>query len=207
MAILERLSQNLNILMKRARVTTNVLARQTNIPASTIKKLRNSSNINPTLSTLIPIANYFSLSIERILHDDFSMNSTLSITKPDVYHLPIITWEESIHWPHKKQASKYKEIITEYRFSELAFALRIENNEYMPFPCHSILFIEPSMQPLNNDFVLTYINEQTPTLKQFLQEDGGTWLKSLKISNHIMPIKEDSRILGVVVEYRHFLKS
>jgi SOS-response transcriptional repressor LexA len=207
MAILERLSQNLNILMKRARVTTNALARQTNIPASTIKKLRNSSSINPTLSTLIPIANYFSLSIERILHDDFSASSTTSITKPDVYHLPIIAWEESIHWPHKKQTTKYKEIITEYRFSELAFVLRIENNENMPFLCPSILLIEPSIQPTNNDFVLAYINGQTPTLKQFLQEDGSTWLKSLKISSHILPIKNDSRILGVVVEYRHFLKS
>lgn len=166
--LLERLSENLNILMKRGRVTTNTLARQTNIPASTIKKLRNSSNINPTLSTLIPIADYFSLSIERILYDDFSVNAMGLIVKPDIYQLPVISWEESILWPQSNDIFRHKKIITEQKFSEQAFALFLNNNDHSLLPGNSFLLIEPTMQAVNNDLVLVYVPESIPVLKQLL---------------------------------------
>ncbi|APS44778.1 hypothetical protein AVI51_15375 [Piscirickettsia salmonis] len=62
------LSKNLKQLMLQADVDSSELSQHTNLTISTINRLRSgSSSVNPTVTTLIPIANYFGVSIESLI--------------------------------------------------------------------------------------------------------------------------------------------
>ncbi len=66
----EKLCKNLNMLMTEARLNAGELSRRINLPASTIKKIRTHHHSNPTLSTLAPLAKYFSLTISQLVGDE-----------------------------------------------------------------------------------------------------------------------------------------
>lgn len=200
--MLENLSKNLNLLMSKRRVTTNMLARQTGIPASTIKKMRARASTNPTIATLVPIANFFSVSLEILVHG----NPTY---KPvdEVGVLPVISWEDAIKWPITHYNSMASCIASEDTFGQNAFALRVETQDWTTFSMGSLLLIDPSVQPDHGDFVVIYKTDQLkPTLKQLYLEDESVWLKSVAITNNIIRLTSEYRILGVVVEYRNQLK-
>lgn len=46
-----------------------VLSKHTGVPYTTIARLRNSPNSNPTSSTLRPIAQFFDITIDQLLGD------------------------------------------------------------------------------------------------------------------------------------------
>ena len=66
----EKLCENLNFLMTKNVLNASELARSTGLPASTIKKIRNHDNPNPTLATLRPLAQYFSISLSQLIGDE-----------------------------------------------------------------------------------------------------------------------------------------
>ena len=49
--LLKKLSDNLNLLMAQSRISASELARNINLPATTIKRIRNQDPVNPTLSS------------------------------------------------------------------------------------------------------------------------------------------------------------
>ena len=42
------------------------------VPLSTIKNIRTGVNVNPTIETLIPLANYFNVSLDDIVQDNLA---------------------------------------------------------------------------------------------------------------------------------------
>src|SRR5437868_1736736 len=99
----EKLSNNLNLLMSEARLNAEELSRRINIPASTIKKIRNNKDANPTLLTLSPLAKYFSLTISQLIGDESFPETRLKgayiINHSALTHIPLITWNEALTWP------------------------------------------------------------------------------------------------------------
>ncbi len=65
--MLKNLSDNLNLLMARSRLNSSELARLTGLPATTIKRIRNNEHSNPTISTLLPIAKQFSITLSELV--------------------------------------------------------------------------------------------------------------------------------------------
>ncbi len=63
------LADNLHKLMSNTRLTASELGRHLNLPAATIKKIRTGENKNPTITTLIPIAKYFNITISELIGD------------------------------------------------------------------------------------------------------------------------------------------
>src|SRR5260221_5503522 len=95
--MLKNLSENLNWLMSKARINSNELARQTGLPATTIKRIRNLDTANPTVSTLIPIANFFAISISELLGCvESHSNKTIQHVKSKINSIPLLTWRECI---------------------------------------------------------------------------------------------------------------
>ena len=56
--------------MVEVHISADELARRTGIPASTIKKIRNNNSPNPTLNTLLPLAEYFAVSLGQLVGDE-----------------------------------------------------------------------------------------------------------------------------------------
>src|SRR5688572_30667176 len=100
----EKLSDNLNLLMAEVHISADELSRRTGIPASTIKKIRNRYNPNPTLATLIPLAQFFSVTLGQLVGDEpLPENRLQGLHQNNVImsqtNLPIISWQEAITWP------------------------------------------------------------------------------------------------------------
>ena len=113
----EKLSQNLNLLMAEARINAEALSRHISLPASTIKKVRNNNDSNPTLSTLTPLANYFSLTISQLIGDE-PFDEEHMYLKPVTqrYNISIFTAEHCLlgvvveYKKHLKTAAKNKRL-------------------------------------------------------------------------------------------------
>lgn len=206
-AMVEKLSENLDLLMTKNRLTASKVASQTGIPASTIKKIRCRVITNPTLATLIPLANFFSVSLEEMIFGEVLKSSEmLNHHKVRINKLPIINWVDAIKWPNVS-SSNYPLIISENNFTSNAFALQIYTENWHLFPLNSLLLFEPTVEPKNSDFVLVHRSEYAePTLKQFLNEDESVWLRSINISDNIVQFTNLDCVLGVLIEHRKIFK-
>src|SRR5580692_3272249 len=92
------LSDNLNLLMARARLSSSELARQLGIPATTIKRIRNNEQANPTITTLIPIAQYFSISLDQLIGDESFCTTGEMRPLDELHQIPMLSWHECLHY-------------------------------------------------------------------------------------------------------------
>lgn len=206
----EKLCDNLNLLMQEARISAEELSRRIDLPASSIKKIRNFDNINPTLSTLSPIAKYFCLSISQLVGDEPLPESrekgSYQLSSEKLSHIPLISWQETIAWPATYNKS-HSTITTEHSYSKNAFALLIEEEGLENLSKGTILLIDPTIKPEHRDFVIVYKTDQKmPSLKQALFDDDQIYLKSVILGYNISLFTIEHKILGIVVEYKKNLK-
>lgn len=204
--IFEKLSANLNLLMAGARLNSNELARRTGIPASSIKKIRNNNNPNPTLSTLAPLANYFSMTVSQLIGDTaLSVNQTPLISTEAPKKAPIITWQESTQWP-QINTQRYPTISIDQPYDD-TYCLPIKDEIGAIFSRGSLVVVAPNTTPQQHDYVIFLKgNQNVPTLKQILIEDDEIFLQSLSIGSHVIKKLSEDKILGVVMECRKYLR-
>lgn len=205
----DKLSNNLHLLMADARINANELARRTGIPASSIKKIRNNDNPNPTLSTLAPIAQYFAITVSQLIGDialpSKQASSPSYSTELDSNAIPIITWDEIEAWPHISTRD-HPVIHPDRAHTQNAFGLTVTENNWGIFTKDTLLLIEPTAEPQQHDYVIIKKDKQnTCSIKQILIEDGELFLKSTQVDNYIL-LKTHETILGVIIEYRKYLR-
>jgi transcriptional regulator with XRE-family HTH domain len=200
----ETLSNNLNLLMANTRMNANELARQTGIPASSIKKIRNNNHPNPTLSTLTPIAHFFSITVSQLIGDT-SLSATPTAPNEPIKMLPIIAWDDAASWPTLTKPAAAT-IATERHYTQQAFGLSIRENINEIFSKGTVLIIEPDMKPQQHNYVIIQKDLQnSPSIKQVVIEDGKIFLKSILIDQPPILKTHEHRILGIVMEYRRIL--
>jgi hypothetical protein len=69
------------------------------------------------------------------------------------------------------------------------------------------LLVDPAIMPQQHDYVIvSKDNQVTPSLKQVLIEDDEIFLKSILIDNHVTQKNSEHKILGVIMEYRKYLR-
>jgi transcriptional regulator with XRE-family HTH domain len=207
----EILCDNLNQLMQEAHISADELARRTSVPASTIKKIRNRYNPNPTLATLLPLAQFFSVTLDQLIGNE-PLNTSLFSGRhqPDLElkcHIPILSWEESVNWP-ATQDQHHPCVTTEFKYSTNAFALVINAEEWNNLAKGTLLFIDPSLKAEHRDYAIMHKNGQkVPTFKQILYEDGQIYLKSIIPGYNITVMTPEYKFLGLVIEFKKHLKN
>ena len=206
----EKLSDNLNQLMAEIGISADELARQTGLPSSTIKKIRARSNLNPTLATLIPLAQFFSVTLGQLAGDEplpLVRLKKAARNLPDIlYHIPQLSWEDSIRWP---ATDIHPEIMltSEFHHSEYAFALQVEEDGLENLSKNTVLLIEPELTPEHRDFVIVHKDGQKmPALKQVLIDEGQMYLKPLIHGYNVITLTPEHKILGVVTEFKKHLR-
>ncbi len=206
----EKLCKNLDMLMSEAHISADELSRRIGLPASSIKKIRNQENLNPTLSTLVPLAKYFSLSISQLIGDEplpASRIKGLYQGSPEtVSHIPLLSWKEAISWPSTIN-QPHNTIATEYEYGENAYALLVEEDDWENLTRGTALLVDPSLNVDHRDFTIAYKEGQsTPSLKQLLIDEGKKYLKPVVHGYNIVPLTHEYKLLGVVTEYKKHLK-
>jgi SOS-response transcriptional repressor LexA len=206
----EKLSDNLNLLMSEIRISADELARRISLPASTIKKIRNRYNPNPTLATLLPLAQFFSVTLGQLVgNEPFPNNRMKGRYKENskaASNVPVLNWDEVLTWP-EQNARAYDTITSECAYSENAYALVVEAHDWENLFPGTVLLIDPMLTPEHRDFIVTYKQGQTqPTLKQVLFDEEQMYLKSVLPSGNIISLLPEHKLLGVVVEFKKQLR-
>lgn len=196
--------------MEEAHLNAEELSRRIGIPASTIKKVRNNHDSNPTLATLSPLAKYFSLTITQLVGDEplpkARMKGTYKIDPEKLNHVPLISWEESITWPTISNSPQFF-VSTEHQYSKNAYALLVEEDDWENLARDTALLIDPTIEVDHRDFIIVHKNGQKiPTIKQALYDEGQMYLKPITQGYNITIFTPEHKVLGVVVEYRKHLK-
>src|SRR3990167_6212407 len=119
-----QLSNNLNYLLDKKKISATKLARELNLPAATIKNIRHGDNLNPTIATLSPIAQYFSVTIGQLVGEE-SLLEKLNVGV--VLSVPLFSWEEVLRWPAAEGEQWVNFLDTDYSDS-IDFALRVNND-------------------------------------------------------------------------------
>lgn len=207
----EKLSDNLNLLMAEAGISADELGRRTGIPSSTIKKIRNRYNPNPTLTTLLPLAHYFVITLGQLVGDEplpeTRIKGSYQVNVEKLRQIPVISWEESFIWPGSIN-QEHSLISTENDYSENAYALLVEEENWENLAKGTALLIDPALEVEHRDYIIVHKQGQkTPTLKQALFDEGQIYLKPVAEGYHISILTAEHKILGVVVEYKKNLKN
>lgn len=205
----DKLSDKLNQLMISARVNASELARLTGIPASTIKKIRNCDNPNPTLTTLLPIARQFGVTLSQLIgEDDEGVKVVISESNAqEISSVPVIEWQESVSWPNI--IIKLREmVIVDVRCNRSVYALNILDSDLAGFAQHALIIVDPVVVPKHRDYVV--VNRQgsvSPMLRQLVVDDGQIYFRSLTADICLTIPSMNHQILGTVIEYRNkFIK-
>ncbi len=206
----DKLSKNLNLLMEELRISADELGRRTSLPASTIKKIRNRYNPNPTLTTLLPLAKFFSITLSQLVGQEplpkHRIKGAYKENIETICHIPVLSWEEAIAWP-KTIDQDHNTVTTEFNYSKNSFALMVEEDGWENLSIGTALLVDPSVKAEHRDFIISYKEAQSiPSLKQVLYDEGQLYLKPVVTGYNISIFTPEHRILGVVVEYRKNLK-
>lgn len=196
--MIERLSTHLRQLMQLRNINEAELARKTNIPQPTLHKILTRKTIDPRVSTLKSLTDYFKISFDELL-------TGLSIANnPNIQSLPIISWQQCLDIENllrKLTPSNWSKWITSELVSTSAFALMSKPCMEPFFIKNTILIINPNLIPQDGDVILiAYPNTDEATLRKVLI-DGPIKLLSM-IYNNIEPtlLTSDIEILGVLVK-------
>ena len=207
----KKLSDNLNLLMDEGRISADELGRRTGLPASTIKKIRNRYNPNPTLTTLLPLAQYFAITLDQLIGNETLPQTRIKglyqIDPAILHHLPILSWNEAITWPitnHKKHST----ITTEQDYGKNAYALIVEEDGWENLTKRTALLIDPTLTAEHRDFIIVHKQGQSvPVLRQALFDEGQMYLKPLVKEYNVTILTAEHKLLGVVVEYKKNLRN
>lgn len=197
--------------MRETHISADELARRTGIPASSIKKIRNNNNPNPTLTTLIPLAEYFDISLDQFVGKepipDTRIPGQYKNNIEKLKRIPIIRWKDAIIWPNVQNKDEYPKVTSEFDYSTGAYALLVEESEWENLSKGTALLVEPNLKPEHRDFVIIHKKGHiVPTVKQILHDEDQIYLKPIIAGYNITLFSDEHRILGVIVEYKKHLK-
>ena len=109
MSFKHTLNNTLEYLIKKWGVNINQLHKHTGIPLSTLKRLRLNKENNPTLASLAPIANYFSVSLDQLIGREALPKKNNK--KLSGLTLPLIHWKDILNTPKNRYYRAFSSLL------------------------------------------------------------------------------------------------
>ena len=190
------------------------LSLKTGVPTSTISRLRSPSDRSPNLSSLMPIADFFDVTISQLIGED-SINyindmDNDEITSSSKLLIPVLD-EDTIEDYINNKEIEFESISIDLPVNETSFAYLLNGNAMEPeFPDKTLLIIDPTIEPENLDFILLITtHKKKPIFRQILIEGGERYIKaSNPLFNDFNKLSNpNDKILGVMVQSRRNFKS
>lgn len=195
-----RVGQILNRLMDEKKIRVAELARRINLPQPTVHRIATGSCEHPHMSSLVPIADFFSVSVDQLKgHEPIPWLDHAS-------KVPLLTWEEVLNWQAKKDKMQSgKLILTDASVGRCGFALNVKDASMDPvFPMHTVLIVDSERQAKDRSFVIAKLdNYHEAIFRQLLLDAGDRYLKPLSpdFGQYKMTrLNNNDKILGVVVQ-------
>jgi len=188
------------------------LARQTCLPQATINRVLLGGTVDPRVSTLITLANFFKISVEQLIGaeplDQMRIHGTYCSSKEASNAVPLITWEKIANWDKLKSEINpvnHKDwIVTETRIAKDSFALKSMPSLEPIFPQDSVLIFSTAKSYLDGAYVLVNMNNNV-ILKKIIITGEGIYLEHLfKKDMPVTLLDKKYKILGYLVETRMY---
>lgn len=161
-------------LMRQRGVHASNLAKQVRVPQPTIHRLLKGKTDDIKLSTLLSIADFFSIGIEQLL----SNNPVTAKFKKDTCcrSIPVLSWKEATHNQEIASEISRSHICVSATFSNLAFAITAKPSMQPTFSKDSLLIIDPKLDVRDGDVVVVYYQGSSEATVRYLIIDGPDWL-------------------------------
>lgn len=204
---LDRCRNVIRELLFKNDINVSELARAINLPQPTIQRLVSGKTVDPKLSTLTLIANYFSLSIDQLLGNatNNSLNSNISFK---VRTAPIISWEQAAEFQklfNSEQIKDWKDwIAVDIDItSSVIFGLKTKPSMEPRFITGSILTIDTEKKPVDGDLVIVhYPNTIETTIREIILDGPKHEIRSI-IDKNTEILTENIKLIGIVVQTRY----
>lgn len=194
---IERLSEILSLLLEENQLSIVQLSKNTGVPVTTVKRIKYSKDPNPTINSLLPIASFFSLTVNQLIGLESLPRERLFGAYQENKELwtkvPLITWESILDWPeNKKMVSPIDHIVTDIELSPTSFALIVKEDNWVTFPKGTNLIFDPQKEPRHKSHLLVFNRRISLSLfYQLLMFDGFYYLKPPHYDYKTVPYDKD----------------
>jgi len=208
-----KLRDNLVKLMSECNINAVELSRTTNLPISTIRRIRQADDANPTISSLIPIAEFFSITLNQLIGIDPLPNDRIIgayLEKRENWlQIPIINWKQVLTYPSPNiDLNQVSTISTDATLSEKSYALSVEEDNWPGFLKGTILVIDPSATPEHRDYIVTHKEGQSKaSFHQLHIDDDQKYLRPLNPAYLTKLFDDTYKILGTLIQIRMDVKN
>lgn len=211
---INKIGEIISNLMDACGIDATELAEQTNLPCSTISRLRsNATESSPNLSSLFPIANFFCISISQLIGEEPIpyIQGKYNPARIKRQSLPVLHGETILEYLQHKNRSTLPLIHVDTPVSTESFAYFLQGNAMEPqFPDGTLLIIDPNIEIENLDHILVIpTNKKLPLFRQILIEGEERYLRTLNptFNEFIKLTSKSHTILGVMIESRRNFKN
>ena len=195
-----RVGQVINRLMAEKKIRVAELARRVNLPQPTVHRIANGACEHPHLSSLKPIADFFSITVDQLKGHELIpwLDRALKV--------PLLTWEAILNWPANKEEIKDCEfILTDANIGKSGFALKMKDASMDPvFPKNTLLIADSEQQPKDRSYVIAKLASYPEAIfRQLLVDAEERYLKPLSpdFDQYKMTrLTKNDKILSVVVQ-------
>lgn len=203
-----QLGENISILMEHCEIDAAELARESGLPTSTISRLRsNISDFSPNISSLIPIARYFQISVSQLIGEEALPQDICGTFKPNIVKklfVPLLNPQHIYEYVMSDKLIDELFIEVNLQVSRKAFACFTQGSAMEPkFQDKSLLIIDPEVTAENLDYVLAIsLEKKTILFRQLLTDGEDRYLKTLNpVFNDFVKINNNShKIAGTLVQ-------
>lgn len=194
-----KIAQVLCRLMAEKKLRVAELARRVNLPQPTVHRIATGLCEHPHHSSLEPIAEYFSISVEQLKGHE-------PIQTIDKYtKVALIDWEDLLQWPKVKTGKDHEQMVTDAVVSSLAYAIKLKDASMDPvFPINTVLIADPKKTARDRSYVIAKLNTHAePVFRQLLQDASDQYLKPLSpdLSQFkMLRLSKQDKIISTVVQ-------
>jgi SOS-response transcriptional repressor LexA len=203
----------LRALMAAKGIDDAQLSRAIGIASSSLSRIKNDPACNPTLASLKPIADYFSITVSQLIGETALNKARVKESSRKqtwvVNQIPIIAWNQIAAFKQDELKEFTEWLPSNRALTEDAFVLCIEANTWGDlFAKGSFLIIDSQPEPLDGDTIIVHSNiDDQYVAKKLLLDGREQYLQSLNPALQKTDIlNHDETIVGVVVEIRQELK-
>lgn len=204
------------MLMFKKDIRTTQLAREIDVPQQTLQRIVAGLSPSPHRKTLVPLAEYFSVSVDQLMGREplpealATANVGQAKSSPiTLKQIPLLESVNVAQYLESHDASLVKEYLAaDGGVSNEAFALVMSDSSMEPYvPQGAMLILDPSRPLKDRGFVLASIQgSQALVFRQLLMDGEHRYLKPMNSDLAAFPmrlLREEDKILGVLVELRH----
>ncbi|MCW5589911.1 MAG: helix-turn-helix domain-containing protein [Legionellales bacterium] len=205
------LSQRLQELLYDKRMNASELAREVGLPVPTVHRLVTGKSTRPYKSSLKPIADYFSLSVDQLIGEEPLVEvqtfATLPANKKQTIELPLYEWAQ-LSQIRENSAHPDESIIVMNDLSAQCFALKMNDSSMMPqFPKGSVLIFDPTKEPFDRSFVLVQLvdGDNLFVFRELILDANHRFIRALApdlTGTQLRLLDEGDEVVAVLVEAR-----